>query len=60
MIKGVTDAHLGPIWYHSDPSDFPYSPNQFLGWEFISFSYSKTALVKIQNVGLEILEHSGK
>ena len=34
MIKGVTHAHLGPIWYHSKPSDIPYSPNQFLGWDF--------------------------
>ena len=22
------------IWYLSEPSDFPYSPNQFLGWDF--------------------------
>ena len=21
------------IWYHLEPSDVPYSPNQFLGWE---------------------------
>ena len=34
MIKRVTHAHLGPIWYHSEPSDVPYSPNQFLGWDF--------------------------
>ena len=34
MIKGVTHAHLGPIWYLSEPSDDPYSPNQFLGWDF--------------------------
>ena len=34
MIKEVTDAHLGPIWYYSEPSDVPYSPNQFLGWDF--------------------------
>ena len=33
--KGVTHALLGrPIWYHSEPSDVPYSPNQFLGWDF--------------------------
>ena len=31
--KAVTHAHLGPIWYHSKPSDVPYSPNQFLGWD---------------------------
>ena len=42
MIKGVAHAHLGPIWYHSD---VPYSPNQFLGWDFFfAVSYSKTAL----------------
>ena len=23
-----------PNWYHSEPSDVPYSPIQFLGWEF--------------------------
>ena len=34
MIKGVTHAHLGPIWYRSEPSDVPYSKNQFLGWDF--------------------------
>ena len=34
MINGVTHAHLGPIWYHIEPSDVPYSPNQFLGWDF--------------------------
>ena len=21
----VNQAHLGPIWYHSEPSDIPYS-----------------------------------
>ena len=26
--------NLGSIWYHSEPSDDPYSPNQFLGWDF--------------------------
>ena len=34
MIKGVTHAHLGPILYHSEPSDVPYFPNQFLGLDF--------------------------
>ena len=29
MIKGVTRAIFGPIWYYSDPS-----PNQFLRWDF--------------------------
>ena len=27
------------------PSDVPYSPNKFLGWDFFEFSYSKIALV---------------
>ena len=44
MIKGVTHAHLGPIWYYSEPPDVPYSPNQFLGWELFAASYCKTAL----------------
>ena len=26
--------HLISIWYHSELSDVPYSPNQFLGWDF--------------------------
>ena len=45
MINVVTHAHLGPIWYHPEPSDVPYSPNQFLGWDFFVASYSNTALV---------------
>ena len=40
MMKGATHAHLGPIWYHSEPSEVPHSPNQFL-----TASYSKMALV---------------
>ena len=44
MIKGVTHAHLGPIWYHYEPSDISYSPNQFLALDFFAISYSKTAL----------------
>ena len=46
MIKGVTHAHLGPIWYHAEPLDFPYSQSQFLGWDFFATSYSKTALAQ--------------
>ena len=48
MIKGVTYTHLGPIWYHSAPSDVPYSPNQFLGWDFFAASYSQMALVALE------------
>ena len=27
--------NLGSIWYHSEPSDVPYSPNQFLALDFL-------------------------
>ena len=46
MIKGVDHAYLGPIWYHSEPSDLPYSPNQFLALDFFAASYSKIALTQ--------------
>ena len=42
----LNDAHLGPIWYLSEPSDVPYCPNQFLSWDlFLAVSYSKPALI---------------
>ena len=44
MIKGVTHAHLGPIWYLSEPSDVPYFSNLDLGLDFFAVSYSKPAL----------------
>ena len=46
MIKGVSHAHLGPIWYHSDPSDkYPLFPKPVTGHElFFADSYSKPAL----------------
>ena len=34
MIKGVTHAHLWPIWYQTEPLEVPYSANQFLVWDF--------------------------
>ena len=37
MIKGVTRAHLGPIWYHSEHSDVPYSPKQTVHELFCRF-----------------------
>ena len=45
MIKRVTHAHLGPIWYYLEPLDVPYSPNQFFGQDFFD-AYSKTVLVQ--------------
>ena len=32
-VKGVTHAHLAPIWYHSEPSNVPYYTRQCLGWD---------------------------
>jgi hypothetical protein len=32
--KLIPNADLGTIWYHSEPLDIPYFPNQFLGWDF--------------------------
>ena len=37
--------HLGPIWYHSEPSDVPYSQNLPRPIIDLDFSYSKTTLV---------------
>ena len=48
MIKGVIFAYLGPIWYPSEPTDVPCSPNQFLALDFFATSYCKTALVQSQ------------
>ena len=46
MIKGVTHAHLVPIWYLSEPSDIPHSPNQFLGWDFFCHFLQQTGSKK--------------
>ena len=43
MIREVTHAYLGPIGYHSEPSDVPYSPNQFLGWDLFCQLLQKAA-----------------
>ena len=53
MIKGVTYAHLGLIWHHSEPSDYgPIFPKPV---SFLAASYSKTALVRIQKSFLSIV-----
>ena len=44
MIMSGPSNHLGSIWYHSEPSDVPYYPNQFLAWTFFPASYSNIAL----------------
>ena len=35
--------HLGSIWYHSGPLEVPYSPNQFLGWDFFGLFLQETS-----------------
>jgi hypothetical protein len=32
--ESIMLIYLGAIWYHSEPSDVPYSSNQYLGWGF--------------------------
>ena len=49
MIGGISHAHLGPILYHSEPSDIPYFPNKFLGWDFFVTSNSKKFSMSSQN-----------
>ena len=57
MIKGVTHAHLGPIWYHSEKSDVPKSPNQFIGWD-ISCRFLQQDGSSKSSLGLRFLFHS--
>jgi hypothetical protein len=55
MIKSVNHAHLGPIWYLSEPSDgSPILQTNFLVRTFFAVSYSKPALGKKYQVQLEI------
>ena len=44
MVKGVINAQLETIWYHSEPADVPYSPNQLLAWDFFAAFYSNATL----------------
>ena len=55
MIKGATHAHLGPIWYHSEPSDIPYvfpKPVSCLGLfcHFLQQDGSNTKLDELKKV----------
>ncbi len=57
----MTHAHLEPIWYLSELSDVPYSPNQFLGWDFLPFlQHTGSNLLsntKFGKIGMKILKH---
>ena len=44
-VKGTTHAHLGPIWYHSEPSPTPQT--SFL----VGIFFAKTALVRKVVIG---------
>ena len=46
MSLSYSHDHLGSVWYHSEPSEGPHSPNQYItGQElFLAVSYSKPAL----------------
>ena len=44
LIKRVIHSHLEPIWYHSKPTEVPYSPNILLtgtfSWYFLQLTSS--------------------
>ena len=44
----IPNAHLGPSWYHSGPSDIHYSRNQFLALDFFCCIFcSNTVLIDL-------------
>ena len=57
MIKGVTHAHLGPTWYHSEPLDVPVFPKLGTGHElfccFLQQTGSSTKLLCFQKTNNE-------
>ena len=57
MVKGVTNSHLGPIWYLSEHSDVSCAPNQFLGWDFFAVSYI-TLAIDTYLVGQSFFQHN--
>ena len=53
--------HLGSSWYHSEPLEVLYSPNQFLGWDFFAVSYNKPALkTKLNDICTRISNGTGQ
>ena len=62
MIKGVTHAHLGPIWDHTEPSDVPYFPSQFLNGAFFCHfllqSGSNSRFVDLSHITLVFFKFS--
>ena len=42
--------HLVSIWYYSEPLEVPYSPNQFLGWDFFCSFLQQTGSSQIMKV----------
>ena len=52
MIKGITHAHLGPIWYHSEPSDFrsPLFPKPVTGHELFCHFLQQPGSTKVLTI----------
>ena len=48
--NSTSDPLKGSIWYHSEPSYVPYSPNQFLGWDFFCRFLQQTGSRKTQKL----------
>ena len=59
MIKEVTHAHLGPIWYHSESSNVPHSKKQFLGWDFFFRFFQQDGSKKRIGIQMQFQKGSG-
>ena len=49
MIKGSLMIHLGPIWYHSEPSDVPCSQNlpRPISWFGLFLQQNDSSIISI-------------
>ena len=47
--------NLGSIWYHLNPLEVPYSPNQSLDRDFFDTSYSKKAIIRFVYLPISII-----
>ena len=54
-------AHLGQIWYHSEPSDIPYSTNYIFSWPvlFCRFLQQVLGWLVVLKILLRFYFHSG-
>ena len=56
-LKVVNDTKFGSLWYHSEPLEVSYCPNQYLDTDFFATSYSKVALELLKYGFLKKLLH---